>query len=156
MSYCPPKPGVNLQLFGMAAGFINQLIASGQYKPLSPAQINFLVGKGNWLINAELRQAPLGPVLAEAVGDSNVFAGQGVGDLNDIQAQMDAYPWGHFSIDVGGPNSYGEYVFIGTNDVINMRNAYIAMWGTVNRPEYWAGQPSTMNVMTANPGTIWP
>ena len=51
---------VNLQTFGMAAGFINRLIASGQYKPLTDAQIKYLVGKGSWIINAELRQAPLG------------------------------------------------------------------------------------------------
>lgn len=151
----PTRP-LNLQLFGMAAGFINQLIQTGQYRPLTDRQINFLVGKGNWLINAELRQAPLGPVLGEAVGDCNVYAGQGVADLNTIQTLMDAYPWGHFAVDVGGPDSYSVMVFIGTNDIIRWRNAYIQMWGTVNRPAYWADQPTTLPPMNVNPGTIWP
>ena len=147
---------VNLQLFGMASGFIDRLIQSGQYRPLTDAQIKFLVGKGSWLINAELRQAPLGPVLSESPGDSNEFAGQGVEDLNRIQQYMDHYPWGRFSVDVGGPDSFGQDVYIGTNDVIRWRNVYIATWGSVNRPPYWAVQPTTLPPQFAYPGTIWP
>jgi hypothetical protein len=148
---------VNLQLFGLAAGFINELIRTGQYRPLSDAQINFLVGKGCWIINAELRQAPLGPVLSESPGDSNVMAGQGVSDLNRVQQYMDAYPWGRFSVDVGGPDSFGQDVYIGTNDIIRMRDAFITLWGTVNRPYYWADQTTTvLPPQFVNYGTVWP
>lgn len=147
---------VNLQLFGMAAGFINRLIETGQYKPLSDAQIKYLISRGGWMINAELRQAPLGPVLSEGVGDSNVMAGEGVSDLFRVQNYMDMYPWGRFSVDVGGPNSYGQYVYIGTNDIIRWTEAYIKMWGTVDRPPYWADQVTTLPPMFVNPGTVWP
>jgi hypothetical protein len=147
---------VNLQQFGLAAGFIDQLIRTGQYRPLTDAQINFLVGKGCWIINVELRQAPLGPVLSEGVGDSNVMAGQGVEDLNRVQRYMDMYPWGRFSVDVGGPDSYSEYVYIGTNDVIRWRTAYEAFWGTVNRPLYYADQTTVIPPNFVNPGTVWP
>jgi hypothetical protein len=147
---------VNLQLFGMAAGFIDQMIKTGQYKPLSDAQIHFLAGKGSWIINAELRQAPLGPVLAEAVGDCNVMAGQGVSDFNRVQQYMNMYPWGRFSVDVGGPDSFSEYVYIGTNDIIRWRDAFITMWGTVDRPYYWASQPTVLPPNFVNYGTVWP
>ena len=147
---------VNLNTFGMAAGFINRLIQTGQYKPLSDAQINFLVGKGSWIINAELRQAPLGPVLSESPGDSNVMAGQGVADFNRVQMYMDTYPWGRFSVDVGGPDSFSEYVYIGTNDIIRWRTAFEAEWGVVDRPAYFANQPTTLPPMYVNPGTVWP
>jgi len=145
---------VNLQVFGLAASYIEKLIQTGQYKPLSTAQINFLVGRGSWIINAELRMAPLGPELGD--GDSNVFAGQGVSDLDTIQLYMDAYPWGRFSVDVGGPDSFSEYVYIGTNDVIRWRNAFIAMWGTVNRPEYFAETVTSVPPQYVPPGTNWP
>lgn len=147
---------VNLHVYGLAVSYIDKLIQTGQYRPLSDAQIHFLVGKGSWLINAELRQAPLGPILGEAEGDCNVFAGQGVSDLNTIQMYMNAYPWGRFAVDVGGPDSFAEYVYIGTNDVIRWRQAYIAMWGTVNRPEYFAETVTSVPPQYVPPGTNWP
>lgn len=150
------KMPVNIQLFGLAAGFIDLLNRSGQYHPLTDDQINFLVGKGNWMINAELRQAPLGPVLSDSPGESNEFAGQGVADLNRIQQYMDRYPWGRFAVDVGGPNTFGQDVYIGTNDIIRWRDAYIAMWGTVNRPPYFAETPVAVPPQFVNPGTLWP
>lgn len=147
---------VNLQVYGLAVSYIDRLIQTGQYRPLSDAQIAFLVGRGSWLINVELRQAPLGPILSEGDGDCNVFAGQGVSDLNTIQNYMDAYPWARFSVDVGGPDSFSEYVYIGTNDVIRWRDAFIAMWGTVNRPEYFAIQTTAVPPQYVPPGTNWP
>lgn len=140
----------------MASGFIDRLIESGQYRPLTDAQINYLVGRGSWILNMELRQAPLGPVLSSSPGDSNIMAGDGVDDLNRVQMLMDAYPWGRFSVDVGGPDSFSEYVYIGTNDIIRWRTAYEAFWGTVSRPPYWSNQPTTLPPQFVNPGTIWP
>jgi hypothetical protein len=147
---------VNLQLFGMAAGFIQKLIKAGQYKPLSDAQIEFLSTKGAWIINAELRVAPLGPVLNEAEGDCNVYPGQGVPDLDTIQMLMDHYPWGRFAVDVGGPDSFSEYVYIGTNDVVRWRNRFIQIWGTVSRPEYYASTLTVVPPQYVPPGTNWP
>lgn len=147
---------VNLQLFGMASGFIDRMIQTGQYRPLTDAQINFLITKGGWLINAELRQAPLGPVLSEAEGDCNVFPGEGVADLNRIQQYMNMYPWGRFSVDVGGADSFSEYVYIGTNDVIRWRTAYEAFWGTVNQIPYFANQVTVLPPQFVNPGIVWP
>lgn len=147
---------VNLHVFGMAAGFIERLIATGQYKPLTDAQINFLVGKGGWIINVELRQAPLGPIFNSMPEESNVMAGDGVGDLNRVQWLMDQYPWGRFSVDVGGPDTFAQYVYIGTNDIIRWRGTYETTWGTVSRPPYWEKQPTVLPPQFVNPGTIWP
>jgi hypothetical protein len=147
---------VNLQVFGLAAGFIDQLTQRGLYKPLTTDQINFLVGRGGWMINTELRQAPLGPVLSDSPGESNEMAGMGVADLNRVQALMDVYPWGRFSVDVGGPDSYGMDVYIGTNDIIAWRNAFIEEWGTVNRPAYFAQTAVVVPPQFVNPGTVWP
>lgn len=147
---------VNLQEFGMAAGFINKLIATGQYKPLTADQIEFLSTKGAWIINAELRQAPLGPVLSDMPGESNVMAGQGVEDLDRVQAYMNRYPWGRFAVDVGGPDSFATYVYIGTNDIINWRNRFIQIWGTVNRPPYYSSQTTILPPSYVNAGTVWP
>lgn len=147
---------VNLQLFGMAAGFIDRLIATGQYKPLTSAQIEFLSTKGAWMINVELRQAPLGPIFDSSPEEGNVMAGQGVPDLDHIQLLMDQYPWGRFSVDVGGPDSFTTSVFIGTNDVIAWRMRFIQIWGTVSRPEYYAITPTTVPPQYVPPGTNWP
>lgn len=120
---------------------------------LSDAQIHFLATKGGWIINAELREAPLDREWGN--GDCSVYAGQGVSDLNHVQALMDVFPWGRFSVDVGGPDSFSQYVYIGTNDMIAWREAYIEAWGTVNRPQYWAQDKQTIEVNSPE-GTSWP
>lgn len=145
---------INLQLLGLATSYIDKLIATGQYKPLTTDQIEYLCTRGSWIINAELRTAPLGPELGN--GDCNVFPGQGVEDLDQIQDYMNAYPWGRFSVDVGGPDTFSEYVYIGTNDVIAWRTRFIELWGTVNRPEYYASTPTVVPPQYVPPGTLWP
>ena len=102
---------------------------------LSASQIAYLAGRGGWLINAELHQAPIDREVGN--GDCSVYAGQGVADLDTVQRLMDAYPWGRFSVDVGGPSSSSSYVYIGTNDINAWRDAYIGVWGNVDRPHYW-------------------
>ena len=150
------RPHVNLQIYGMAAGFIDRLIQMRQYRPLSRRQIEFLCTKGSWLINAELRQAPLDPIMSSTPGESNVYPGQGVSDLNKIQMLMDQYPWGRFAVDTGGPDSFAEYVYIGTNDIIHWRDRFIELWGTVNRPEYFASTVTAIPPQYSYPGTQWP
>lgn len=120
---------------------------------LSYEQIVYLATRGNWLINAELRQAPLDRELGQ--GDCSVYAGQGVADLNRVEALMNKFPWGRFSVDVGGPDSYSVYVYIGTNDIGTLRTKFIEMWGTVNRPQYWANDPQVI-VVNGTEGTNWP
>jgi hypothetical protein len=120
---------------------------------LSPEHICYLAGRGSWIINAQLQEAPLDREWGN--GDGSVYAGQGVSDLDDVQNLMDEFPWGRFSVDVGGPDTFSQYVYIGTNDMIAWRDAYIAMWGTVNRPEYWSNDVQTI-VINSPEGTTWP
>jgi len=120
---------------------------------LSDAQIEYLVTRGSWIINAELRVAPLGPQIGN--GDDVVYAGQGVPDLDHAQRLMDQYPWARFSVDVGGPDSFSEYIYLGTNDVIAWRESYIRHWGTESRPQYWSGDRQQIPI-NVPPGTAWP
>jgi hypothetical protein len=120
---------------------------------LSYEQIVFLATKGNWLINAELKQAPIDRELGQ--GDCHVCAGQGVADLDRVERLMNAYPWGRFSVDVGGPDSYSQFIYIGTNDIGTWRAKYIETWGTVNRPPYWQNDVETI-VVGGTQGTQWP
>jgi hypothetical protein len=120
---------------------------------LSPAQIQYLAGRGSWIINAELRQTPIDREFGN--GDCSVYAGQGVSDLDTAQVLMNYFPWGRFSVDVGGPDTFSQYVYIGTNDIIAWRAVYISVWGTVNRPQYWAGDVQTIPINSPE-GTTWP
>ena len=134
--------------------YINVWEINARKQPaLSDAQIMFLATRGNWLINAELKQAPIDREWGN--GDSRTFSGQGVADLDQIQRRMDQFPWGRFSVDVGGPDSNGVYIYIGTNDIIRLRETYIAMWGTVNRPQYWANDNQVIEV-NGTETTAWP
>lgn len=120
---------------------------------LTPDQINYLATRGNWIINAELRQAPIDREFGQ--GDCSIYSGQGVSDLDTVQNLMNMFPWGRFSVDVGGPDTYDTYVFIGTNDINAWRQAYIEAWGTVNRPRYWSQDVQSIPI-NAPPGTNWP
>jgi len=111
---------------------------------LSSEQIIYLATRGSWLINAELRQAPLDRELGQ--GDCSVYAGQGVADFNTVERLMNQFPWGRFSVDVGGPDSFSVYIYIGTNDIGALRQKYIEIWGTVNRPPYWRNDVQTVMV----------
>jgi len=127
---------------------------NAQHRPmLSYEQIVYLAGRGSWIINAELRQAPLGQELGQ--GDCSVYSGQGVSDLNRVEQLMNIYPWGRFSVDVGGPDSFSVYIYIGTNDIGTWRKKYIEMWGTVDRPPYWNNDVQTI-VVNGSTGTTWP
>jgi hypothetical protein len=127
---------------------------NAQHQPmLSYEQIVYLATRGSWLINAELRQAPIDRELGQ--GDCSVYAGQGVADLNTVERLMNQFPWGRFSVDVGGPDSFSVYIYIGTNDIGTLRQKYIEIWGTNNRPPYWANDVQTI-VVNESPGTKWP
>jgi hypothetical protein len=112
-----------------------QINESG-HPALSDAQIRYLAGRGGWLINAELHQTPIDREVGN--GDCSVCAGQGVPDLDRVQSLMDRYPWGRFSVDVGGPSSTSAYIYIGTNDMNAWRDDYKAQWGDVEKPQYWS------------------
>lgn len=133
-------------------GPVNLINATG-VPNLSAAQIEFLATRGNWLINADWRVAPLGPQVGN--GDDVVFPGQGVPDLDYVQSLMDKYQWARFSVDVGGPDSFAEYVYLGTNDMIFWREAFIRHWGTVSRPQYWSNDRQQIPI-NVPPGTNWP
>lgn len=120
---------------------------------LSYEQIVYLVTRGSWMINAELRQAPLGRELGQ--GDCSIYAGQGVADLNRVEVLMNNFPLGRFSVDVGGPDSNSVYIYIGTNDVGTLRQKFIETWGTNNRPPYWATDVQTIAV-SGSIGINWP
>jgi hypothetical protein len=127
---------------------------NAQHRPmLSYEQIMYLATRGSWLINAQLQQAPIDRELGN--GDCNVFPGQGVADLNRVEWLMNKYPWGRFSVDVGGPDSFSVYIYIGTNDIGTWRQKYIEIWGTANRPPYWQNDSQTI-VVNGTEGTNWP
>ena len=75
------------------------------------------------------------------------------------------YAWGdpeffakpfHAQPHVTKPDSFGQDVYIGTNDIIRWRDAFIAVWGTVNRPAYWENQTTVIPPQFVNAGSNWP
>jgi hypothetical protein len=125
----------------------------GPYTALTADQIDFLVRKGEWLVNAFLLQTPMEQGLGAT--DANVFAGQGVPDLDKLAQLFVVFPWSRFYVDVGGPDSFTESVLVGPDDLTAWRSHYIAVWGTVSRPQYWAEDVQTING-SQSIGVSWP
>ena len=123
------------------------------YKPLTESQIDFVVRKGEWLVNAYVLTTPM----EQGVGaiDPVAFAGQGIPDLDHLLLLWENYPWSRYYIDLGGPSSFTESFLIGPDDINNIRAHYIEVWGTVSRPQYWANQPQTING-SQDIGIAWP
>ena len=130
---------------------------NAQHRPmLSYEQILYLATRGSWIINAQLQQAPIDREWGN--GDCSVYPGQGVADLDRVEKLMNQFPWGRFSVDVGGPDSFSVYIYIGTNDIGTWRQKYIEVWGTNNRPPYWENNTQATPVIEVNGsiGTQWP
>lgn len=103
---------------------------------LTQAQIDYLAQRGTWVIFGDLKLAMRNQQFG---GDETAYPGDGVDDLDSIQTLMDGFPHGKFIADVG--KFEGVYVAVGTDDVIALRERYIEIWGTANKPPFWNTDP---------------
>lgn len=124
------------------------------YKPLTAAQIDFVVRKGEWFINAFILVTPMEQGIGST--DPNALAGQGIPDLDRLMEIWALNPWSRFYIDLGGPSSFTESFLLGPADIQAIRDHYIAVWGTVSRPQYWADEYVQTINGSQSIGTNWP
>ncbi len=97
--------------------------------PLNGIQIDYLVKKGCWNVHADLRPTP---GYSTAYGDEVIFAGDGVDDLDRVMGQMTFYPYGIFKVDTGVFD--GVYTPVSKTDLLALKDAFIAAYGTVDKP----------------------
>ena len=96
-------------------------------------QINFQAQKASWYIDYNWNNWNIG-------GDTVVYTGDGVDDLDRVIAVMQSNPNGIALIDTGTLTSSWQPCTLA--DVQGIRTAYIAYWGTVNEPGFPTGQPA--------------
>lgn len=75
-------------------------------------------------------------------GDSSIYTGDGVDDLDQIAAVIAAGTnvGAKFTVDVG--SQYSDYRRFDTEDLSAIRSEYIAFYGTVNKPDAYLNDPS--------------
>lgn len=71
-------------------------------------------------------------------GNDYDIAGEGVNVFDEILSGFTKYPRGRFRLDYGG--IVQDVRDIGSGNVQDLKEAYISIYGTVNRPDVW-GQP---------------
>jgi hypothetical protein len=98
---------------------------------LTQVQIDYMAQRAYW-------QFYLQENYREARGyDPVMITGDGVDDLNQLIARIEN--WGtqftRVMCDVG--SAFSVYKESSVSDVYALRTAYISVWGTVNKPDYW-------------------
>jgi hypothetical protein len=113
--------------------------------PLTQAEIEYQAQKACWYVEAEPRNiAFLG-----AASDSVVLTGDGVEDLDQILNFMATYPNGRYTIDIG--RSTTDYRPCDSTDIQGIKIAYMAFYGTVNKPGFPIPFPRTNELPINDP-----
>lgn len=93
---------------------------------LTDAQLDFLARAASWKFDVDFKVTH---------GDSAVFTGDGVDDLDSlisrIQSTVPLAP--RIQVDVG--KLFSQYVFVGVEDIIALKSRYIEIYGTVSKPQ---------------------
>ena len=71
-------------------------------------------------------------------GNDYDVAGEGVDVMDEILAKMANYPRGRWQLDYGG--IVQDVREVGSDNVRDLKTAFINIYGTVNRPDVW-GKP---------------
>lgn len=105
---------------------------------LTQEQIDYLAQRAHWKFDVQENYTqPRG-------FDPVTIVGDGVDDLNQLIARIEnnGTQFTKIMADVG--SSFSVYITATLADVYALRQAYIATWGTVNKPDYWEHtQPGT-------------
>lgn len=94
--------------------------------PLTQEQIEYVAQRANWYFEVYTNDIAFGS------GDSYIITGDGVDDLDRLLSLMPIYPNGRYSVDVGA--LYSNYQRVDVADVTAIKEAYIAYYGTVDKP----------------------
>jgi hypothetical protein len=89
---------------------------------LTDAQLDFLARTISWKFDCDLRDT----------GDSVVITGDGVDDLDRLLYLIDHTPRIRVAADVGA--QFSQYVYVSRDDVQALKDRYIAIYGTVDKP----------------------
>lgn len=100
---------------------------------LTQDQIDYQAAKASWYVDYNWNNWNVG-------GDTVVYTGDGVDDLDRLIAIMQSNPNGRALIDTGTLTS--SWVPCTVTDIQAIRTAYIAYWGTVNEPPFPTPQPA--------------
>jgi precorrin-6B methylase 2 len=79
--------------------------------------------------------------------NSRIFMGNGVDDYNRLINIIAAgtYPGARLLMDVNAPEivtQAPQWRQFTIADLLNIRAVYISLWGTVNKPRYYTGEPA--------------
>lgn len=102
---------------------------------LTQDQINYQAAKASWYVDYKWNSVFV-------TGDSVVFTGDGVDDLDRLIAVMESNPRGTALMDTGTLTS--SWVPCTVADIQALKTAYIAYWGTVNEPTFPTAQPAVI------------
>ena len=92
---------------------------------LDDAILQHLAQKACWYVDCDFRDN----------ADSCVLTGDGVDDLDQLLRIIDTNPHMRMTLDVGQTNSI--YRPVVREDIVALREAYVAVWGETNKPAFW-------------------
>jgi hypothetical protein len=92
---------------------------------LEPEVHQMLAQRASWYFDIDPK---------DRAGDSVMLTGDGLNDLDQVVGFIDRYPNGKFTVDTGKvvalSGAYPQFRICDREDVLAIRAAYVAFWGT--------------------------
>lgn len=92
---------------------------------ITQAQAEYLARKAHWYFDVQFPQTGFN-------GDSVVYTGDGIDDLNRFRDLMASQPKAKYLVDVGTLTSSWQVLVL--SDVDAMRTAYVSFYGSTSKP----------------------
>ena len=119
---------------------------------LTPEQQAYVAQRAQWYFDCQTA-----PRNTTALPDACTFTGQGLSDLNRTIGFIAINPGVRVTCEVGSDgtvtlgNAFPKYLIIDIQDVYEIKNQFIAYYGSVDRPNVFADLPSAAMMTPSQP-----